>query len=135
MSNNSQFRVIIPTNLKPHPDRYEEKVARILAQKFQSDIAFIERSNIHTPDIQVLSTCQFWEIKNIEGNSKKTIEDNLRKASKQADNVVISLLRSKMTPEQAESRIQYYLEHARANIKQVFLITKKGKVIDCSTII
>ena len=125
-----QFKVIILVEIKPHPDRFEETVARTLAQEFQSDILFIKRETVKTPDVMVCRTKQFWEIKNIKGNSSKTIEDNLRRAAKQADNIVISLLRSQMTPEQAASHIRHYLSHARGNIKRVILITKKGKIID-----
>lgn len=126
----NQFNVLIPITVKPHPDKYEEKVARILAQKFQSDILFVPRRANRTPDIQIVRTKQYWEIKNIRGNSKKTIEDNLRKAAKQSDRVVISLLRTKMTATQASSRIKHYLSQARGNIKHVILITKKDKCID-----
>lgn len=124
------FEVIVPTSVKPLPDQYEMSVARILANKMQSDIRFIERSSIKTPDIQIVATGEYWEIKNIKGNGKLTIEDNLRKASKQANNVVISLLRSTMTPEKASSYINWYLKHAHANIKHVILITKRRKTID-----
>lgn len=124
------FEVIVPTSIKPFPDKYEMSVARILAQKFQSDVRFIERGLIKTPDVQVVLTREYWEIKNIKGNGKLTVEDNLRKASKQADNVVISLLRSAMTQEKASSYIRWYLKHARANIKHIILVTKRGKAID-----
>lgn len=126
----SQFKVLIPIDIKPHPDRYEEAIARILAHRFRSDILFVARNTNHTPDVQVVKTRQYWEIKNIRGNSKKTIEDNLRRAVKQSEYIVISLLRTNMTPTQAATRIKFYLAHARGNIKQVILITKKGKCID-----
>lgn len=124
------FEVIIPTSIKPLPDKYEMAVARILAQKFQSDVRFIECGTTRTPDVQVLLTKKYWEIKNIKGNGKLTIEDNLKKASKQSDCIVISLLRSAMTPEKAASCIKWYLNHAHTNIKHVILITKRGKTID-----
>lgn len=124
------FSIIIPNDVKPQPDRYEVAVARILADKFQSDILFIKRGIIKTPDVQVTRTKQFWEIKNIKGEGRFTIEDNLRKAAKQADNVVISLLRSKMTQAQAASYIQWYLKHACANLRRVILVTKNRKIID-----
>lgn len=124
------FEVIVPTSVKPLPDKYEMAVARILAQKFQSDVRFVGRGSTKTPDVQVLLTKKYWEIKNIKGDGKLTIEDNLRKAAKQSDYIVISLLRSTMTPEKAKSHIQWYLKHARANIKHVILITKRGKTID-----
>lgn len=125
-----QFKVIIPINVKPHPDKFEEEVARILANKFRSDIVFVPRGIGHTPDIQIVSNQEYWEIKNIRGNAKKTIEDNLRRGAKQSSNIVISLLRSKMTAEQASVRIRYYLNHASSSIDRVILVTKRGKTID-----
>lgn len=104
-----QFKVIIPVDMKPYPDEYEEMVARVLARKFQSDVSFVPSINaLHTPDLQIVRTGEFWEIKNIRGSGKNTIEDNLKKAAKQSSNVVISLLRSKMTSAQATARIRYF---------------------------
>lgn len=126
-----QFKVIIPIDLKPYPDPYEEKVARILARKFQSDVLFVQPTNSrHTPDLQVVNTDEFWEIKNIRGNGKNTIEDNLKKAARQSNSVVISLLRSKMTSIQATARIRYFLSRPHGKIKNIILITKNEKTID-----
>lgn len=128
---NGQFKIIIPVDMKPYPDSYEERVARILARKFQSDMLFVPPNNsLHTPDLQVVKTGEFWEIKNIRGNSKNTIEDNLKKAAKQSHNVVISLLRSKMTATQASARIRYFLSRPHGSIKQVILVTGSNKTID-----
>lgn len=125
-----QFKVIIPIDMQPYPNVYEEKVARILARKFQSDILFVPPINaLHTPDLQVINTKKFWEIKNIRGNGKNTIEDNLKKAAKQSRNIVISLFQSKMTPTQAAARIRYFLSRPHRNIKQIILITKSDKTI------
>lgn len=126
-----QFKVIIPVDMQPYPNVYEEKVARILAHKFQSDILFVPPINaLHTPDLQIVSTNEFWEIKNIRGNGKNTIENNLKKAAKQSRNIVISLFQSKMTPTQAAARIRYNLNKSHGNIKHVILITKSDKTID-----
>ena len=125
-----KYCVIIPVDMKPQPDKYERIVARLCAEKFQSDILFVKRSISTTPDIFVLKSKQFWEIKNIQGNGKNTIEDNLKRASKQADNVIISLLRSRMTPNQASARIRYYLKRARKNLRRVILVTKDLRIID-----
>lgn len=86
--------------------------------------------SLHTPDLQVVKTGEFWEIKNIRGNGKNTIEDNLKRAAKQSCNVVISLLRSKMTYTQAAARISHNLDKAHGSIKKVILVTKNGKTID-----
>lgn len=126
----SNYHLITPIDLKPQPDRYEKAVAQLCAEKFQSDILFVKRGVSTTPDIQVVRTKQFWEIKNIQGNGKNTIEDNLKRASKQADNVIISLLRSRMMPKQATARISYYLRRSRENLRHVILITKDLRLID-----
>lgn len=126
-----QFSVIIPIDLRPYPDPYEEIVARVLAHKFQSDMLFVPaKGSLHTPDLQVVRTGEFWEIKNIRGNGKNTIEDNLKKAALQSNNVVISLLRTKMTSAQAAARIQYFLSRPHRGIRKVVLVTKSGKTID-----
>ncbi len=126
----NQFNIIIPVDMKPYPDRYEERIARVLAGKFQSDVLFVVRSSLHTPDIQIVKTGDYWEIKNIKGNGKNTIEDNLKRAAKQSKNVVIGLFRTKMTPVQASTRIQYFLKRPHRGIQRVILVTKNGAVID-----
>lgn len=130
----AEFKIITPVDLNPYPDKFEETVARILARKFQSDVSFVQPTfSLHTPDLQIIRTGEFWEIKNIRGNGKNTIEDNLKKATKQSENIVISLLRTKMSPTQATARIRYNLNRSHGKIKRVILITKTGKVIDFYT--
>lgn len=126
-----QFSVIIPVDIKPRPNIYEQEVARILAYKFQSDVRFVPpRYSLHTPDLQIVKTSEFWEIKNIRGNGKNTIEDNLKRAARQSNNVVISLLRTKMTSSQAAARIRYFLNHPHGDIKKVILVTKSKRAIE-----
>lgn len=126
----NQFNIIIPVDMKPYPDRYEERIARVLAGKFQSDVLFVVRSSLRTPDIQIVKTGDYWEIKNIKGNGKNTIEDNLKRAAKQSKNVVIGLFRTKMTPAQASARIQYFLKRPHRDIRRVILVTKNNSIID-----
>lgn len=129
--NQKTFRIIRPVGLKPLPDKYEEKIAELCANYFQSDITFVLRGNHTTPDIQVMKTGQFWEIKNIKSNGKHAIEDNLRKASKQSDRIIISLLRcSKADATQAESRICHILKTKRMPISRALLVLKTGEIID-----
>ena len=125
------YNIIRPVGLKPAPDKYEEKVAELCAKWFHSDIAFVLRSGHTTPDIKVLKTGQFWEIKNIKSDGKHTIEDNLRKANKQADNLIVSLLRSSTKDyARTESRIRYVLKNTNVKFTGVLLVTKAGKVVD-----
>lgn len=128
---NKDYQLIVPPEIKPEPDKYEVLAAKVCALWFCSDIEFIMRGVRTTPDIRVLATGQEWEIKSVRGNSKHTIVNNLRKASRQSSHVVISLLRpTKITPEQAEARIRHFLSTEKTGICHVVLITKQKKVID-----
>ena len=125
------YRLITPIDLRPQPDKYERAVARLCAEKFQSDILFVKRGISTTPDIQVVATGQFWEIKNIQGKGRHMIENNLRKASKQSTNVIVSLLKNpKITAQQAESRIRYVLRTSNIQLKHVKLVSRSGAMID-----
>lgn len=125
------FNIIRPSGLKPKPSKYEEKVAEICAGYFQSDIKFVLRGLTTTPDIQIIRTSEFWEIKHIRGRGKHTIEDNLRKASKQSSRVIISLLAAPgADAHRVEGKIRSIIATRRMPIKAVLLITKAGKVVD-----
>ncbi|MBR5408350.1 hypothetical protein IK112_00170 [Candidatus Saccharibacteria bacterium] len=69
-----------------------------------------------------------WEIKDIKGNSKNTIQHNLSEARKQSRNIVITLYSTKMTPKNAIGRIKNELAR-RHDIKKCLLITKSENVI------
>ncbi len=127
----NDYSVIIPNELSPKPDKYERIVAELCAKQFDSNIEFIVRGVHNTPDIRVVASGKTWEIKNIRGTGKHTIEDNLRKAKKQSPNIIISLLRpGAMEVQQALSRINFYLNHNSTGIDRVMLITKGKKIID-----
>ena len=130
---NRNFNIIRPAHLKPRPDKYEERVAEICADYFKSDIKFVIRGAATTPDIQVVQTGKLWEIKNIRGCGKHTIEDNLRKASKQSRLIIISLLAAhKLDERRVEGKVRSIIATRRMLIDAVLLITKTGKVIDIS---
>lgn len=125
------YKLILTSEIVPPPDKYELCAAKILAEYFKSDVRFVPRNGRPTPDIWVISKSESWEIKNIRGNGKHTIEDNLRDASRQSKNVVISLLKpTKMSAQRAISRINFFLRHGRRLPHRVILVTKQGKVID-----
>lgn len=106
-------------------------MAELCAEYFKSDVAFVMRGSQTTPDIQVLKTRTYWEIKNIKGRGKHTIEDNLRKASKQSSHIVISLLAApKADVRRVEGKIRSILATKRMSIKSVLLVTKAEKIID-----
>lgn len=122
------YNIIRPADMKPRPDKYEERVAELCAEYFKSDVAFVLRGTQTTPDIRVLKTGAYWEIKNIKGKGRHAVEDNLRKASKQSNRIIISLLMaSKLDTHRVEGRIRSVLATRRMPIESVLLITKAGK--------
>jgi hypothetical protein len=126
MKNN---RLVIPSNLDIEPEKHEIAVAKKMAQHFHSDVIFIQRSTTsRTADIKVGSIV--WEIKSIKGHSKRTIQNNLRKAANQAKHIVIDLSRTKMTSKQAIGRINEALVKSNFHLKKIFLLTKAGKLVE-----
>ena len=81
-----------------------------------------------TPDIDVNGTR--WEIKSPRGNAKKTIENDLRTARKQSENIVIDLARSKMRYTRVIARSKFYIRTEAHDIKHLKIITKTQKIID-----
>jgi len=124
----SRYEIITPPDVIPSPDEYEMTEARLFADNFRSDVRFIKRSSHQTPDLVVVKTNVHWEIKTIVGNSKRTIQNNLRKADGQSENIVISLIRTEMTLSQAKGRIGVELKKANL-IKRLIIITKTHKVV------
>ena len=83
--------VILPDNLMQQPEPHEIEVARILARYFKTDVLFLEPINSYkqrTPDI-IMSGVE-WKIKVPVGGSKKsTIEKQIKKATRQSNNIVV----------------------------------------------
>ncbi|MCL2038661.1 hypothetical protein FWG86_02045 [Candidatus Saccharibacteria bacterium] len=125
-----KYNIITPTGMKPKPDVYEWAVAEIMAGYFKSNVSFVERSSKKSPDILIMRTHTHWETKNIRGNGKFTIQNNLREASSQSKHVVIGLSRTRMTTEQARSRTSFFLKKDPSKFKQVIIITKKKEVLE-----
>lgn len=125
-----QYNVITPVGMKPKPDDNEQTIAELMATHFKSDIKFVLRTNVATtPDILVVRYKQRWEIKNIKGNGKRTMQNNLRAADDQSQNIIICLLETKMTQQQALGRIRQFYGAGPVKIKKLLLVTKEQKVL------
>lgn len=124
-----RYHLIIPADLKPAPTQDEIMVAEALSQFFKSDIEFVKRSISHTPDLRVCRFNQFWEIKNIRGNSTKTIENTLRSAQYQSENIIISLSRTPMNLSQATGRVKQALKRGHIRAKRIIILSKSKKVV------
>lgn len=70
----------------------------------------------------------YWEIKSPIGNSKRTIQNNLREASRQSSNVIIDLRQCKMSTTSALARIRYILRQNHS-IKKLITILKDEKIL------
>lgn len=124
----SNYRVIIPIGILPPPNQDELYIAQLAAEYFQSDILFVKRfMTSPTPDLYVIKTHQYWEIKTIRGNSKRTIENALRNARRQSVNVILSITKSKMTVSQASGRVQECVQHGRLYAKHILVVSKSTK--------
>lgn len=126
-TNMKKFEVIVKTDLVNLPKEHELSAALLLAYHFKSEVTFLRPKTDRTPDIEVKG--MRWEIKSPKGNGKKTIENNLRNAHEQSNNVVIDLRRLKMHQSKANARIRYFLSRGH-RFKRVIVITKSNKIIE-----
>lgn len=108
--------------VQPH----ELVVATILAWTGE-DIKFLPVSHTHTADIKFRG--QEWEIKSPKGNSSRTIENNMRLALKQSENIIMDLSRIKIEEEKAIKEIKRQTSLIK-QVKKVIIITKTQKIIE-----
>ena len=94
------------------------------------NISLIPKSNakgIHTADI--IMDGRQWEIKCPRGNGRWLLENTLKKASKQSENIIIDLARIKIH----QTKCLKELEKQFYKIKQMrrlIIITKTKKIVD-----
>lgn len=124
------YRIIQDLSEPDPPKEHEKHAARILAEYFKSDLVFIRKGPSSSPDIKVVRTNQVWELKSPLGNGKRTIANNLRRASSQSNFIVLDLSRCKMNNQNALTRIRGFLISGDAHIKKLLVIEKGGKVVD-----
>lgn len=70
-----------------------------------------------------------WEMKSPQSNGARTMEHAVRSASKQSENIIIDLRRSKLDDDRAIAQIKFHASK-RTNIKRLIVITKDGVKID-----
>lgn len=125
-----KFVVIIEDSKKSIPRQHELEAAQILANYFSSDIIFLRRLESKTPDLYIIKTNQCWEIKSPCGNGKRTIQNNLRNAAKQSENIILDLRQLRLSESQSLARIHEFTKHNHSNIKHLKIITKQSQVVD-----
>ena len=125
-----KHKVVISNNIANQPSEHELMVALLLTKLLSTDIEFVRTESHRTPDFIING--ELWELKSPKGNSKKTIENNLRSARGQSSNIILDLTRSPMNTTQAVARTRYFLSNTRGcpKIKKLFIIDKTKKIID-----
>ena len=116
------------SQLKTLPERHELETADYLAN-LGYDIEFIaprNSPNVHTPDIFMDGVS--WEIKCPKGKSKRTIENNFRKAKQQAENIIFDLRRINIPEEKCMLELKRRFAQKR-DVKRLLIIKKSGELL------
>jgi hypothetical protein len=119
--------VILPTNLKPSPARYELTAAQLLAEFFKTDVEFIQRPNRKTPDFLIQGIK--WEHKSPTGTGKQNIERQLQTGIKQSKNIVFDARRSKIHIARIKNILNYQFRLVKS-ITRIVLIDKNKQVVE-----
>ena len=127
------YRVSYEESGKSKPRPHEKAIADFLKDYFKSDLIFLRRTSSKTPDIYVLKTNIRWELKSSTGGGKHTVQNNLREAGAQSENVILDLTRSKLMDNQGISRAREFLRKEHSTIKRLKIITKTYQIIDIKT--
>lgn len=126
----TNFTVYAEDNKSSGPRPHEKRAAEFLANYFQSDVVFLKAKQSKNPDIYVLKTNVRWELKSPTGGGKRTIQNNLREASGQSENIVLDFDRIKLTDAQGVSRVRNFIKTEHHSIRRLKILTKDGRVID-----
>ena len=126
-------QVIIPTDHPNPPEQHEVDVAYILARHYQTVVEFlVPVDDYKRKSADILMQGIAWEIKCPTGDSKSTIRNQFRRASKQSKNVIIDARRTKLKYESIQKEVLHQIKE-RPYIKKVTLIDKSEKVIEFLT--
>jgi hypothetical protein len=123
-------QVIIPGGHPNPPESHEVDVAYILARHYRTTVQFlipVDDYKRKSADIVMLGV--EWEIKCPRGDSRSTISNQLRWASKQSSSIIIDTRHTKLPYDGIEKKVQLEMNR-KSTIKRVILINKFGKVIE-----
>lgn len=123
------FENIDLSELTVLPEEHEFRAAKFFAKRGKR-IKFIKPSNIpsiHTPDFQMDGVD--WEVKSPKGDSKRTIENNFRKAMLQSSNIIFDLRRCSLDEKQAINQLKRTFDDKK-QIRKLLIITKNAELIE-----
>ena len=123
MTKNRTGEIIVPkqTIVQPH----ELIVATILSWT-GFKVEFLPVKQTKTADIKFMG--KEWEIKSPKGKSSRIIENNMRLALKQSDNIIIDLSRIKLPEQKCITTIRNRAKKLGRS-KKVIIITKSKQII------
>ena len=111
------------SQLNSPPEKAEFETAKYFAN-LGKNIVFIHPSAIpkqHTPDI-IMDGIE-WEIKCPIGESKRTIENNIRKAIKQAQNIIFDQRNTKLAEAKSIHKLELEFK-LNSQLKKLYIIRK-----------
>ena len=117
------------SQLKSPPEKLEFETAKYFSERGKN-IIFLRPSSIphqHRPDI--LMDGIEWEIKCPIGKSKRTIENNMRKAITQSSFIIFDLRFIKLSEKQCISRLEEQF-YSRTKLRKLLIIKKNGELIE-----
>ena len=126
MLSKAHYRYIIPKGLDKEPEQHEKSAASILADYFKTNVFFVKRAGIKTPDLMIKGS--IWEIKSPIGKGKHNIQHQFSRSGKQSMNIVLDSRRSIMSEMMFKRRAMHEFRENK-NIKCLVVISKKGKVV------
>ncbi len=104
--------------------QHELSLAEILVHT-GFDVDFIAVGSTKTPDIFFWN--RYWEIKSPIGCSSRTIENNLRAALTQSENVILDLRRTSIPDEKTITYLQNHVKNFR-KLKTLLIVTKQLEI-------
>ena len=111
------------------PEKHEYETAKYFANR-GFDVVFISPHYIngyHNPDFAMAG--KVWETKSPSGESRRTFEDNFRKATKQSEHIIMDLRR--LNPKHEKWCIEKLKREAgiSSKVKTLLAITHDGRLL------
>jgi len=131
--NQNRGQVIIPDNHPNPPLPHEVNMASVLAEHYQTVVEFlipVDDYKRSTADILMLGV--EWELKCPTGASSSTIGEQFRRASRQANNIVLDTRRTNLEFDYIEKKVLVEMKERPSlkKVNKIILIDKFEKIIE-----
>ena len=130
-SKSKRGTIIIPAGRVPW--WHELKAAEVLALAGHNVRFLVESYSDKSPDI-LLDGVDF-EIKSPKSSTTNSLEQNIKKALKQSNNIIFSTIRIKNARDDNIRRYLISQAKSRKQIKRLIMITKRGQIIDIMALV